>query len=206
MEEAVGTYPNQPVLGLKLLLRRLVVVDETEPGAPSTTECRPEAEGHNPCLVRLVDLGKALRELVLGDVGAVGVEDIHDELAARQQAVGDEFTSADRNRCGVVGLHVACAEVEEEREGRGSSDNPTSQRTKPPGTSTCQTIHPAFSNLHSAIPAPPMLCVISSGMTEIHSPCWVPAFVSFYLDVVGPWRIACTAARITTKHGNTPIA
>ena len=79
MEEAVGTYPNQPVLGLELLLRSLIVVDQAKACAPSTTKRRPETEGDDTLLVGLVDRRKPFRELSLGDISAVGVEDVEDE-------------------------------------------------------------------------------------------------------------------------------
>ena len=93
------THPDQAVLGLELLLRRLIVVDQAEASAPSTTENRLETEGDNALLVGLVDRRKPLRELCLGDVRAVRVQDIDDELTARQQAVRDEFAGADGHRC-----------------------------------------------------------------------------------------------------------
>lgn len=87
------------MLGLELPLRRLVVVDQAEASAPSTTERGLETEGDHAKLVGLVDGREALRELRLGDVRAVGVEDIDDELAARQEAVRDELARADGHRC-----------------------------------------------------------------------------------------------------------
>lgn len=92
-------YPNQPVLGLELPLRRLVVVDQAEASAPSTTEGGLQAKGDYAQLVGLVDGREALRELRLGDIRAVGVKDIDDELAARQEAVRDELARADGHRC-----------------------------------------------------------------------------------------------------------
>ena len=97
--EGRDTHPNQPVLGLELLLRRLIVVDQTEACAPATTKDSPETEGHHAGLVGLVDLRKALRELGLGDIRAVRVEDVDDELTTRQEAVRDEFAGADGYRC-----------------------------------------------------------------------------------------------------------
>ena len=104
MEEAVGTYPNQPVLGLELLLRRLVVIDQRKTGAATSTKVCPEAEGNDTAGIGLVDARKLLGEIVLGDVRAVGVENVDDELAAGQQPVRDELARPDRDGCRVVSL------------------------------------------------------------------------------------------------------
>ena len=93
------TYPNQTVLGLELSLRCLIVVDKSKSCALSSTESGLESEGNYSFLVGLVDSSELLCELSLGDVSAVGVEDVEDELATRQQAVRDEFAGADRYRC-----------------------------------------------------------------------------------------------------------
>ena len=98
-----GTYPNQPVLRLELLLLCLVVVDQTKACAPSTTKDCPEAEGDYAALVSLVDLCKALAELRLGDVWAVGVEDIDDELTPCEKTVRDELAGSEGDgRSGVL--------------------------------------------------------------------------------------------------------
>lgn len=91
--------PNQSVLGLKLPLRLLVVVDQRKACAASTTELRPEAERNHARLFGLVDFGELLRELGLGDVCPRRVEDIHDELAASKETVGDEFARPDGDGC-----------------------------------------------------------------------------------------------------------
>lgn len=52
------------------------VVDEGEAGALATTVLRTEAEDGNLVLVGLVEVGDLLAEFILGDVGAVGVEDV----------------------------------------------------------------------------------------------------------------------------------
>lgn len=67
---------DEPVVGLELLHRLVGVVDESEAGALATTVPRPEAEDGNLVLATLVQLRELVTELVLGDVGAVGVEDI----------------------------------------------------------------------------------------------------------------------------------
>lgn len=65
-----------PVVGLELQQSLLAVVDESKAGALATTILRPEAEDGDLFLVGLVQLRELLTELVLGDVGAVGVEDV----------------------------------------------------------------------------------------------------------------------------------
>ena len=108
--EGRDTHPNQPVLGLELLLRGLIVIDQAKACAPSTTEGGPEPESDDTGLVGLVDLREPVGEVRLGDVRAVGVEDIDDELAACQEAIRDKLAGADRYGGCVVGLHVRCGE------------------------------------------------------------------------------------------------
>lgn len=67
---------DQSVVRLELLHRLVGVVDESEAGALATTVLGPEAEAVDLVLVGLVELGQLVAELILGDVGAVGVEDI----------------------------------------------------------------------------------------------------------------------------------
>ena len=52
------------------------VVDQSEAGALTTTVLCAETEDGDLVLVGLVQVGQLLTELVLGDVGAVGVEDV----------------------------------------------------------------------------------------------------------------------------------
>ena len=99
-----NTHPNQPVLGLELLLGRLIVVDQGEASAATSTKVCPEAEGDDTGGVGLVDTGELVGEIRLGDVGAVGVENVDDELAAGQQPVRDELARPDRDGCRVVSL------------------------------------------------------------------------------------------------------
>jgi hypothetical protein len=72
---------DEAVLGLKLLEGLVGLVDEGEAGALAAAELRPEAEHGDRVLGRLVQLAELLPQLVLGDVGAVGVQDV----AARRQ-------------------------------------------------------------------------------------------------------------------------
>jgi hypothetical protein len=93
------THADQPVLRLKLFLRRLVVVDQGKAGTPSATELCPEPECDYAVLVSLVQGCELLREVCLGDVWTGRVQDVEDELAARQETVGDEFARAQGNGC-----------------------------------------------------------------------------------------------------------
>lgn len=88
-------YSDQSISGLELFLRLLVVVDQRESGAPSTTKVRLEAKGDDTSLVGLVEGSELPREVVLGDIGSGGVEDVDDELTSGQETVGDEFACAD---------------------------------------------------------------------------------------------------------------
>lgn len=64
----------------------------------------PETEGNDKAGAGLVDPRELFSEIVLGDVGAVGVENVDDELAAGQQPVRDELARPDRDGCRVVSL------------------------------------------------------------------------------------------------------
>ena len=61
---------------LELLQGLLGVVDEGEAGGLATTVLRTEAEDGNLVLVGLVQVGELAAELLLGDVGTVGVKDV----------------------------------------------------------------------------------------------------------------------------------
>lgn len=63
-------------MGLELLEGLGGVVDQSEAGALTTTVLCAETEDGDLVLVGLVQVGQLLTELVLGDVGAVGVEDV----------------------------------------------------------------------------------------------------------------------------------
>lgn len=109
--------PDQPVVGLELLHGLGAVVDEGEAGALAATKVCLEAEDGDILLLGLVELAELAAELVLGDVGAVGVEDIaacqldlpsvcpccdrgvhlHDHLAAAEEGVADELARAQSN-------------------------------------------------------------------------------------------------------------
>lgn len=63
-------------MGLELLQGLGGVVDESEASALTTTVLGAETEDGDLVLVGLVQVGQLLAELILGDVGAVGVEDV----------------------------------------------------------------------------------------------------------------------------------
>jgi len=67
---------DEPVVGLELLHGLGAVVDEGETSALATTVLGAETEHGDLVLVGLVQLGELLAELILGDVRAVGVEDV----------------------------------------------------------------------------------------------------------------------------------
>lgn len=76
LDLAGGTDTDETVVGLELLEGLGGVVDQSEAGALTTTVLCAETEDGDLVLVGLVQVGQLLTELVLGDVGAVGVEDV----------------------------------------------------------------------------------------------------------------------------------
>lgn len=75
--------PHQSVLGLKLLHGLGGVVDEGEAGGLAATVLGSETEDGDLVLLGLVEAAELLAELIFGDVGAVGVEDVT-EIASSQ--------------------------------------------------------------------------------------------------------------------------
>ena len=73
-----GANTDETVVRFELLQGLGGVVDEGEAGALATTELRTETEDGDLVLGGAVEAGELLAEFVLGDVGAVGVEDITD--------------------------------------------------------------------------------------------------------------------------------
>jgi hypothetical protein len=67
---------DKSVVGLELLHGLGGVVDESEAGGLATTELGAEAENGDLLLVGLVEASKLLTEVLLGDVGTTGVEDV----------------------------------------------------------------------------------------------------------------------------------
>ena len=74
----LGGHANtdKTVVRLELLHGLVGVVDESETSRLATTVLGAETENGDLVLVGLVELGELLAELILGDVGTVGVEDI----------------------------------------------------------------------------------------------------------------------------------
>lgn len=71
-------------MGLELLHRLGGVVDEGKTGGLAATELGPEAENADLVLLGLIEAGELVAELLLGDVGAVRVEDI----TVRESVIG----------------------------------------------------------------------------------------------------------------------
>lgn len=102
-----STYSNKTVFRLELLKSGLVVVDESESGALTSTKSSLEAKKDTVGGVSLVHLGKTLSKLRLGDVGSTVMDDINDlrkirfvvhydyHLPPLQKSVGLEFASSD---------------------------------------------------------------------------------------------------------------
>jgi hypothetical protein len=78
---------NQTVVRLKLLHGLVGVVDEGKAGRLATTKLGAETKDGNLVLVGLVELRELGAELVLGDVGAVGVEDITVQEGRKRKAL-----------------------------------------------------------------------------------------------------------------------
>jgi len=76
-------HPDESVLRLKLLHSLGGVIDESEASGLATTELCAEAKDGDLVLGGLVESGQLLAELVLGDVGAAGVQDITVEASQR---------------------------------------------------------------------------------------------------------------------------
>lgn len=68
--------PDESVLGLELLQGLGRVIDKGEAGGLATTELCAEAEDGDLVLGSLVEGGKLLTELVLGDVRTAGVQNV----------------------------------------------------------------------------------------------------------------------------------
>lgn len=67
---------DEPVVGLELLHGLVAVVDQGEAGALAATVLGAETEAGDLVLLGLVELGELGAELILGDVRAVGVQDV----------------------------------------------------------------------------------------------------------------------------------
>jgi hypothetical protein len=71
-----GTDTDETVAGLELLEGLGGIVDHGEASGLATTVLCAETEDGDLVLVGLVQVGKLLTKLILGDVGAVGVQDV----------------------------------------------------------------------------------------------------------------------------------
>ena len=67
---------DQTIVRLELLQGLEGIVDKGEASGLSTTEVSLEAKDGDGLLVGLVELGKLRAEVLLGDVGTTGVEDV----------------------------------------------------------------------------------------------------------------------------------
>jgi hypothetical protein len=92
-----GTDTDETVVRLELLQGLSGVVDQGEASALATTVLRAEAEDGDLILVGLVETGELVAQLILGDVGTVGVEDINDHLSPGKQRVADELARPQGN-------------------------------------------------------------------------------------------------------------
>jgi hypothetical protein len=70
------SYSDQAIMGLKLLQRFWRIVHERKTGCLSTTVLCLQTEDVDLVLVGLVHFGELASEFILGDVGAVGMENI----------------------------------------------------------------------------------------------------------------------------------
>jgi hypothetical protein len=94
--------PDETVLGLELLHGLGGVVDQGEAGGLAATELRAQTEDGDLVLLGLVHPAELLAELLLGDVGAVGVQNVNNHLLATQERVADELASSQGNGAVVV--------------------------------------------------------------------------------------------------------
>ena len=96
------THSHKTVLGLKLLLALLVVVDHTETLRRSTSELGLQAEDDNSGLLGLVERSELLGQLISGQVGSGRVEDRKDELFTVEESVGDELGGSEGDWAGGI--------------------------------------------------------------------------------------------------------
>lgn len=90
------------MLGLKLLLTLLIVVNQSKALRDTTTEFGLEAEDGYTVLVGLVESSELLSNLNPRDVGSGRVEDGEDKLFTVKEPVGDEFGGTDGDGSGWV--------------------------------------------------------------------------------------------------------
>lgn len=85
------THSDKSVLGLKLLLRSLIIINKTEPCRGTTTKFSLHSENNHSFLVRLIQTCEFLAQFGSRDIGSGWVKDGEDELFTVQESVGDEF-------------------------------------------------------------------------------------------------------------------
>ena len=68
--------PDLAVLGIVLLQGLGGIVDETKAGGLAATELGSQTEDGDLVLLGLVEGGELVAQLILGDVGSAGVEDV----------------------------------------------------------------------------------------------------------------------------------
>lgn len=102
------TVSDKSVSGLELLQGLLGVVDETETSGLSATKLGSKTKDGDSVLLGLVKSTNLLSELVLGDVGSVGVKDINNKLSSSKKRVSNELSSSNGNSV----RHVVCDVVE----------------------------------------------------------------------------------------------
>lgn len=91
---------DQAVVGLELLHGLGRVVDESKASGLATTELGAQAEDRDLVLAGLVEAGELVTELLLGDVGAVGVQDVTDQ--GGRATVLAKRESLDTDSCSVL--------------------------------------------------------------------------------------------------------
>ena len=74
------THPDQPVLGLELLLALLIIVNHAETLARSTTKLGLHPENDHSLGIGLVQCCELLGEFSSGDIGSGRVKNGEDEL------------------------------------------------------------------------------------------------------------------------------
>lgn len=89
------TISDKTVTGLELLSSINRVVNETETSGLTTTVLGLQTKNGDGVLLSAVDRSKLLTELILGDVGTVGVQDVNNELTTSKKRVSDKLSSTD---------------------------------------------------------------------------------------------------------------
>lgn len=84
-----------------------------------------ETENNYTALLGLVDACELLGEVALGDIRAVGVEDVDDKLAAGKQPVGEKLARAEGDgRVGLV-IHSVSSQFDSRKVIRAAKSHPS---------------------------------------------------------------------------------